>query len=703
MTAVWLACGSNSDGQLCVTRDEDIAAFDPVDCSGKCDDGSNLQILAAGERCTLLSVLKLGPGGTLQILRAGSWDTAERADGLPVSPVGKLSLVRGLPAAVSVMSVACSWGHAALVTSCGGLWTTGSGEAGQLGAGAATRSTADWLPVAHPSGEAWTTVACSRSFTIALSGPSREHADASETAGAAARPGCRSVWAWGSTRHGVLGLSPHDLRDLRPKSDSSCGLSDPEAAEAAAEAALPPIVWKPALVSAVSKLLAEQPSVPQPTAVAVGASHTALLCDDGSVITFGSNRYGQCGRPGVPAHAGHAPEPAAASDTGSVSRAPEPATAVGGDAGAAEAVEIRTGGSAGAAKPAVKLRRPRDPPAPPLPPGFVAGFGCGPAAVAASRACSSAREGTAGVVAGQLQLRATAISSGWSHVAVVAAAVPLADGSDGSSGGGDGSSSPARIAEHTHGVLPPRAAAPSMPAASASLPRVLTWGRGDMGQLGRPIAPGTRFDWMPTPVQLQHCSRSSRACAETAAEAAVGSLASAAAFDEASSRLHGRSAPGPAITTVACGSEHTLAAASCGCLWSWGWNEHGNCGLGSPDRHDAGTLAAGLAPVAQAARAEPEAEGGGRELRGPLGAAAGPAIADGAAAGDRSIVSVPVQVPGFGCGCAAGEACPAPAAAGVGAHACAGSTPIGPGRQCQRFARKVICGGAASFVLAGST
>lgn len=34
------------------------------------------------------------------------------------------------------------------------------------------------------------------------------------------------------------------------------------------------------------------------------------------------------------------------------------------------------------------------------------------------------------------------------------------------------------------------------------------------------------------------------------------------------------------ITSIAAGSEHSMALDSRGKLWTWGWNEHGSCGNG---------------------------------------------------------------------------------------------------------------------------
>ena len=79
--------------------------------------------------------------------------------------------------------------------------------------------------------------------------------------------------------------------------------------------------------------------------------------------------------------------------------------------------------------------------------------------------------------------------------------------------------------------------------------QVWTWGRGDMGQLGRPLPSGCKGDAVPHPVQL--------------------AVDSAGAGDAA------------ALKFIAAGSNHCLCATSSGQCWSWGWGEHGNLGQGT--------------------------------------------------------------------------------------------------------------------------
>ncbi|XP_038562233.1 secretion-regulating guanine nucleotide exchange factor isoform X1 [Micropterus salmoides] len=84
--------------------------------------------------------------------------------------------------------------------------------------------------------------------------------------------------------------------------------------------------------------------------------------------------------------------------------------------------------------------------------------------------------------------------------------------------------------------------------------RVLTWGRGDYGQLGR------------------QASTSQNPDRQSAGPSAEGGNQMACLPEEVKVLC--------GATQIACGSEHNLAIVG-GCLVSWGWNEHGMCGDGS--------------------------------------------------------------------------------------------------------------------------
>lgn len=96
--------------------------------------------------------------------------------------------------------------------------------------------------------------------------------------------------------------------------------------------------------------------------------------------------------------------------------------------------------------------------------------------------------------------------------------------------------------------------------------RVLTWGRGNYGQLGRPTSTSRN----PERSSAEGGSQ------EVYLPAEVKALCGA--------------------TQIACGSEHNLAILG-GCLLSWGWNEHGMCGDGSETDVFEPQLISGLRPL----------------------------------------------------------------------------------------------------------
>jgi alpha-tubulin suppressor-like RCC1 family protein len=583
----WLSCGSNATGQLGLGDTEDRAQFDPIEVI----DGDELAAeVFVGERQTW--VVAIGLDGASGLLAVGALtDNAKlgSSHGYTFRPYRSPSCSKG------VAKLSCGWEHSALIAG-GELFVIGSGGTGQLGLGPDRTSCVDWQRVARTHAT-WSNVACSRSFTV---GVARCRTGAPALGASASGD---QVLAWGLTRHGATGLRSADF---------DAGGSG-SAADATGALSVPLIAWEPTVVSAVARLLrlevqaapSDHPSaspkdgsasslllseVVSPldagiakggadaiTGVAVGMSHTLLLTGDGSVVSFGSNRLGQCGRPAHPVH-----EPA---DFGGE---------VPGVAIARPSAALKLSGST--------VRKPRFQAT--LQPGFVPGFGRAHNCVGASCA----------------HFNAVRVVSGWSHVGCLAE--------------------------------PCRAGQGSKLDASWTL---LTWGRGDLGQLGRGIptpapdgcAPTVAYDAVPRPVQLVH-----PACphldvhSAAMGTGAVSSLPAQAVASTLTARQCSAS-----VADAACGSEHMLAVgAGCGCLWAWGWNEHGNLGLG--------------AVQATAAAGSGHAGAGGAE--------------------DPSIVPLPARVPGFGCwrqptasGSPRGELAAAP--------------------QLLR-AEHVSCGGAASFV-----
>ena len=133
----------------------------------------------------------------------------------------------------------------------------------------------------------------------------------------------------------------------------------------------------------------------------------------------------------------------------------------------------------------------------------------------------------------------TQISCGWSHMAVIARGTTAVEG----------------------GV------------AGSSRSTLITWGRCDMGQIGRKVSEEDcaaassspqRFDWRPAPLSFDE--------------------------NDETSPTHFSEGGGPAAgfvpASVACGSEHSIVLGACGCVYACGWSEHGNLGLGDrTDRH----------------------------------------------------------------------------------------------------------------------
>ena len=366
--------------------------------------------------------------------------------GLPPSEPVLIPVPRACPQ--RIVSVALGWEHTVLATANGDVLCAGRMDpvASELIPGDGGWKKIVGLP---PCSE----VASGRSHTLALS-----------------RDG-HHLYTWGgSARHGLLPAGS--------RSDAAVCISE-----------LPGLCLGAAPAGSSS---------PRFVAIACGWQHSAVLCSDGGVIAWGSNRHGQCGA--------------------------DPS----GPGGTTMCV-----------------------------PSYVAGVGPG------------------------THFRALSLRCGWSHAAVIAARA--AGGSD------------SEVRVKYHQSAPAAEIGASQPAVAAPF-ALLTWGRADMGQLGRPFAgEGTagissggssggggggvaEARWRASPVRLIAGEPSAADGAGTVARSTRLSPTHECAPGASLSAQHCRCESDP--LAVACGAEHTLCAASCGCAFAWGWNEHGNLGVG---------------------------------------------------------------------------------------------------------------------------
>jgi alpha-tubulin suppressor-like RCC1 family protein len=261
--------------------------------------------------------------------------------------------------------------------------------------------------------------------------------------------------------------------------------------------------------------LALPPPPFQVAALACGWEHALLLCVCGALFSVGAGARGRLGLGDE-------------RDVGAPARVPLPGRALAAAAGGAHSAALVAGG------------------------GLFA-WGCGRFGALGGGACAPAALAPAPVAAADRLLAPgeawAALACGWAHTLALSGGGGVA--AWGANRHGQCGAPPCRAAPPAWVRGLPRAAAVvaagwthSAAGAPGGGACVWTWGRGDLGQLGRG---GARE--APGPVDAAVC-----ACGGS----------------------------GGALR-LACGAESTAAVLPCGaCAWSWGWNEHGNVGGGGP-------------------------------------------------------------------------------------------------------------------------
>lgn len=486
----WLACGSGGNGALLTGSSADLSTFSPL--HSRCL--RRAAITTSGQHTALLSLddVHEEAGGAhistdaRAVLLAGQNEYGQL--GLPSS--GPVLMPVPLACPRRVVSVALGWEHTVLATA----------EGDVLCAGRMDPVTSEQIP----GDGGWKKI-------VGLP-PCREVASGRTHTVALSRDG-NHLYTWGgSVRHGLLPAGS--------RADVAVCISE-----------------LPGSLGAVPS----GSSPPRFVAVACGWQHCAVLCTNGGVIAWGSNRHGQCGA--------------------------DPS----GPGGSTISV-----------------------------PTYVAGVGPG------------------------TLFRAISLRCGWSHSAVIATR---------DAGGGD----PEARARNRVSALASEISA--SPPAVASPFALLTWGRADMGQLGRPFAEDGTADissgginsssgggggsvaepsWRASPVCLTASEPSAADGAGTGARSTRLSLTRERAPGASPSVILCPCESDP--LALACGAEHTLCTASCGCVFAWGWNEHGNLGVGDSVNRWLPTRALGVGCGTQS-RAAAVAAGGAVsfvEMRGPL-------------------------------------------------------------------------------------
>jgi len=282
---VW-AWGANGFGQLGDGTRIDSAI--PVQVNGPDDQGA----------LTGITAVALGEYHTVALKMDGTvweWGRSVRSR----SPVN-VKAPGGGGALTGIVAIAAGRGHNVALKDDGTVWAWGANRQGQLGDGTTSDSAAP-VPVKGPDGEPLLSDVVAIS---AASGRSSPFSIALRQDG--------TVWAWGSNRYGQLGDGTRTdaTRPVQVKGAVGVGFLSGVAAIAAGESHAVAVkadgaVWawgrnqsgQLGDGSTVDRLLPVRAPVgpARMLKVAAGSRHTVGLCEDGTLLGWGSNWYGQLG------------------------------------------------------------------------------------------------------------------------------------------------------------------------------------------------------------------------------------------------------------------------------------------------------------------------------------------------------------------------------------------------------------------------